>query len=116
MVRTASGDVFHAIGEAHRRRILESLVAGEKHVGALVEELALPQPQVSKCLRVLTDVGLVHGRSVGRRRFYRLEPQTLQPLGEWVARFEGLWSGRLDRLDQYLIDLQRPSPDSPHET
>jgi DNA-binding transcriptional ArsR family regulator len=104
---TTTADVFNAIAEAHRREILDSLVGGEKSVGSIVEELAFSQPQVSKHLRVLSEVGLVQCRAVGRRRLYRLDPTCLRPLHDWVAKYEFLWSERLDRLDDYLTELQR---------
>ncbi len=100
-------DVFNAIGEAHRREILDVLVGGEKPVGAIVDELAISQPQVSKHLRVLSEVGLVKCRAVGRRRLYRLNPTYLRPVGDWLAKYEHLWNERLDRLDDYLSELQR---------
>jgi DNA-binding transcriptional ArsR family regulator len=102
-----TADVFNAIAEAHRREILDVLVAGEKPVGAIVDELAISQPQVSKHLRVLSEVGLVRCRAVGRRRLYRLNPAYLRPVGDWVAKYEHLWNERLDRLDDYLSELQR---------
>ena len=104
---STTADVFNAIAEAHRRDILDVLVGGEKPVGAIVEELAISQPQVSKHLRVLSDVGLVRCRAVGRHRLYRLNPACLRPLGDWVAKYELLWNERLDRLDDYLSELQR---------
>ena len=104
---SAAADVFNAIAETHRRQILDVLVGGEKPVGAIVEELAIAQPQVSKHLRVLSEVGLVRCRPAGRRRLYRLNPASLRPLGEWVAKYELLWNERLDRLDDYLSELQR---------
>jgi DNA-binding transcriptional ArsR family regulator len=112
---SATADVFNAIAEAHRREILDVLVAGEKQVGAIVDELAISQPQVSKHLRVLSEVGLVRCRAVGRRRFYRLNPACLRPVGDWVAKYEHLWNERLDRLDDYLSELQRREgkPDEP---
>lgn len=108
MARTsATADVFNAIGEAHRREILDVLAGGEKPVGSIVDELAIPQPQVSKHLRVLSEVGLVTCRAVGRRRLYRLNPACLRPVGDWLAKYEHLWNERLDRLDDYLSELQR---------
>ena len=104
---SATLDVFNAIGEAQRRRILDTLHAGEKAVGTIVDDLALPQPQVSKHLRVLSDVGLVSCRADGRRRLYRLEPANLQPLRAWLAKYEQALSDRFDRVDDYLRDLQR---------
>jgi DNA-binding transcriptional ArsR family regulator len=103
-------DVFNAIAEARRREILDLLVGGERPVGAIVDQLAIPQPQVSKHLRVLSEVGLVRCRADGRRRLYRLNPTCLRPLHEWVGKYELLWSERLDRLDDYLGELQRTEP------
>jgi DNA-binding transcriptional ArsR family regulator len=99
-------DVFNAIGDLHRRKILDVLIEGERPVGAIVDELAMSQPQVSKHLRVLSEVGLVRCRVVGRRHLYRLDPTSLRPLGEWVAKYELMWNERLDRLDDYLGELQ----------
>jgi len=104
---STTADVFNAIAEAHRREILDVLVEGEKPVGAIVDELTLSQPQVSKHLRVLSEVGLVRSRAVGRCRLYRLNPTYLQPVSEWVAKYEHLWNKRFDRLDDYLTELQR---------
>ena len=100
-------DVFNAIGEAHRREILDALIAGEKAVGAIVNDLSMSQPQISKHLRVLSEVGLVRCRAEGRRRLYRLEPEHLRPLHEWLAKYEQAWNDRLDRMDDYLKDLQQ---------
>jgi DNA-binding transcriptional ArsR family regulator len=100
-------DVFNAIGEARRRDILDSLIAGEKAVGAIVDDLPLSQPQVSKHLRVLSEVGLVSCRAEGRRRLYRLEPARLRPFHEWLAKYEQAWNERLDRMEGYLKELQQ---------
>ncbi len=108
MARAATtADIFNAIAEAHRREILDVLVGGEKPVGAIVDELAISQPQVSKHLRVLSEVGLVRCRAVGRRRLYRLNPTCLRPLHDWVAKYELMWNERLDSLDDHLSELQR---------
>ena len=104
---SATSDVFTAIAEAHRREILDALVAGERPVGELVDMLRLTQPQVSKHLRVLSDVGLVKCRAEGPRRLYRLDHENLRPLHDWLEKYEQYWNGRLDRLDDYLSDLQR---------
>jgi DNA-binding transcriptional ArsR family regulator len=104
---STTSDVFNAIGEAHRREILDTLIGGEKAVGAIVNDLSMSQPQVSKHLRVLSEVGLVRCRAVGRRRLYRLEPERLRPLHDWVAKYEQAMNDRLDRLDDYLTELQR---------
>jgi DNA-binding transcriptional ArsR family regulator len=103
---STTSDVFNAVAEAHRREILDVLNAGEKAVGAIVDDLALSQPQVSKHLRVLSDVGLVRCRAEGRRRVYRLEPARLRPFHEWLAKYEQAWNERLDRMDDYLQELQ----------
>src|SRR6266508_1040970 len=99
-------DVFNAIGEARRRDILDTLIAGEKAVGAIVDDLPLSQPQVSKHLRVLSEVGLVSSRAEGRRRLYRLEPTRLQPFHDWLAKYGQTVNERLDRMDDYLKELQ----------
>ena len=100
-------DVFNAVAEAHRRDILDTLIAGEKAVGAIVNDLSMSQPQVSKHLRVLSEVGLVRCRAEGRRRLYRLEPARLQPFHAWLAKYEQALNDRLDRLDEYLKELQQ---------
>ena len=102
-----TSDVFNAVAEARRREILDALITGEKAVGAIVDDLSMSQPQVSKHLRVLSEVGLVRCRSEGRRRLYRLEPERLRPLHEWLAKYEQAWNDRLDRVDDYLRELQQ---------
>ena len=82
---STTSDVFNAIAEAHRREILDALIPGEKAVGTIVNDLSMSQPQVSKHLRVLSEVGLVSSRPDGRRRLYRLEPARLGPMHEWLA-------------------------------
>jgi DNA-binding transcriptional ArsR family regulator len=104
---STTSDVFNAIAEARRREILDALMAGEKAVGAIVDDLSMSQPQVSKHLRVLSEVGLVRCRVEGRRRLYRLEPARLRPLHEWLAKYEQAWNDRLDRVDDYLKELQQ---------
>jgi DNA-binding transcriptional ArsR family regulator len=104
---SATADVFNAIAEEHRREILDTLIAGEKPVGAIVDDLSLSQPQVSKHLRVLNEVGLVSCRAEGRRRLYRLEPARLQPFHDWLAKYEQALNDRLDRMDDYLRELQQ---------
>ena len=104
---STTSDVFNAVAEGHRREILDTLIGGEKAVGAIVDDLSLSQPQVSKHLRVLSEVGLVSCRAEGRRRLYRLEPDRLQPFQEWLAKYEQALSARLDRMDDYLRALQQ---------
>lgn len=103
---SATSDIFNAVADAHRREILDALITGEKSVGAIVSDLSLPQPQVSKHLRVLSEVGLVRCRAAGRRRLYRLEAGHLRPLQEWLAKYERALNERLDRLDDYIKELQ----------
>ena len=103
---STTSDVFNAVAEAHRREILDTLIAGEKPVGAIVDDLSMSQPQVSKHLRVLSTVGLVRCRAEGRRRLYSLEPARFQPLQDWLAKYEQALNERLDRMDDYLKELQ----------
>jgi len=91
----------------HRREILDVLITGEKAVGAIVNDLSMSQPQVSKHLRVLSEVGLVRCRAEGRLRLYRLEPARLRPLQEWLAKYEQAVNDRLDRMDDHLKELQQ---------
>jgi len=103
---STTSDVFNAIGDVHRRAILDTLITGEQPVGAIVAVLSLPQPQVSRHLRVLSEVGLVRSRAEGRRRLYRLEPDRLQPFHDWLGKYEQALIGRLDRVEDYLKELQ----------
>lgn len=98
---------LYAVADVHRREILDALITGEKPVGAIVNDLSMSQPQVSKHLRVLSQVALVSGRAEGRRRLYRLEPARVRPIHEWLARYEQMWNDRLDRMDDYLQELRR---------
>ena len=104
---STTSDVFNAIADMHRREVLDALIEGEKAVGAIVSDLSMSQPQVSKHLRVLSEVGLVRCRAEGRRRLYRLEPARLRPMHEWLAKYEQAWNDRLDRMDDYLKELQQ---------
>jgi DNA-binding transcriptional ArsR family regulator len=104
---STTSDVFNAVAEADRREILDVLIAGEKSVGSIVDHLSMSQPQVSKHLRVLSEVGLVRCRAEGRHRLYRLEPARLRPLQEWLGQYEQMMNARLDRLDEYLKELQQ---------
>ena len=102
-----TSDVFNAIADGHRREVLDALIAGEKAVGEIVTDLSMSQPQVSKHLRVLSEVGLIRCRAEGRRRLYRLEPARLRPMREWLAAYEQAWNARMDRVDDYLKELQQ---------
>lgn len=103
---STTSDVFNAIGDAHRRKILDTLLTGEKAVGTIVVDLSMSQPQVSKHLRVLNEVGLVRCRVEGRRRLYRLETSCLRPFHDWLAKYEQAWNERMDRVEDYLKELQ----------
>lgn len=106
MARAATTtDVFNAVAEPRRRLILDALVAGERPVGELSVELGMTQSQVSKHLRVLREVGLVEVRDDGRTRPYRLNPQGLQVIHDWLAPYERMWSERFTRLDDVLSEL-----------
>jgi DNA-binding transcriptional ArsR family regulator len=108
MARAATTtDAFNALGDVCRRQILETLSLGEADVGEITARLDLGQPQVSKHLRVLRDVGLVRCRSDGRRRMYRVHPPALQPLQTWLARLTADINAHYDRLDDYLAEMQR---------
>jgi DNA-binding transcriptional ArsR family regulator len=107
MARAATTtDVFNAVAEPQRRAILDVLADGERPVGELVRELGLSQPQVSKHLRVLREVGAVSTREDGRRRLYRVNGRALRPIHDWIREYEQLWSDRFDALDDVLEDLK----------
>lgn len=108
MARAATTtDTFNAVAEPWRRQILDLLATGERPVNDLVEQLGLAQPQVSKHLRVLREVGAVHVRDEGRQRLYRINAEALRPIHEWVKRYERLWSERFTELDDVLEELKR---------
>jgi DNA-binding transcriptional ArsR family regulator len=108
MARAATTtDAFNAVAEPRRRQILDFLAGGERPVADLVERLGVAQPQVSKHLRVLREVGLVQARDEGRRRIYRLNGERLRPIHDWVKRYEETWSDRFDQLDVVLEELKR---------
>ena len=108
MARAATtADAFNAVAEPRRRQILDVLAAGERPVNDLVGAVGLTQPQVSKHLRVLREVGAVEVRDEGRRRLYRLNGHALKPIHDWVRGYEASWSERFDELDVVLEDLKR---------
>ena len=107
MARAATtADAFNAVAEPRRREILDVLAGGERPVNDLVALLGLAQPQVSKHLRVLREVGVVDVRDEGRRRLYRLNGHALKPIHDWVKNYERSWSERFDRLDVVLAELK----------
>jgi len=108
MARAATtADAFNAVAEPRRRQILDALAGGERPVNDLVSLLGLAQPQISKHLRVLREVGAVDARDEGRRRLYRLNGHALKPIHDWVKNFERSWSERFDQLDVVLDDLKQ---------
>jgi DNA-binding transcriptional ArsR family regulator len=107
MARAATtSDVFNAVAEPRRRQILNLLKGGERSVNELARSLRVRQPQASKHLRVLKEVGLVHVREAGQQRLYTLQDQGLKPIHDWVTSFTQLRSESFDRLDQYLQNLK----------
>ena len=100
-------DAFNAVAEPRRREILDVLAGGERPVNDLVGQLGLAQPQVSKHLRVLREVGAVHVRDEGRQRLYRLNGEALKPIHDWVKAYERSWSERFGELDAVLDDLKQ---------
>jgi DNA-binding transcriptional ArsR family regulator len=108
MARAATTtDAFNAVAEPRRRQILDVLVDGERPVNDIVTTLGLAQPQVSKHLRVLREVGVVDVREDGRQRLYRLNGHALKPIHDWVKSYERSWSERFDQLDAVLEDLKQ---------
>ena len=108
MARAATTtDAFNAVAEPRRRQIIDLLAGGERPVKDLVEILELSQPLVSKHLRVLREVGLVHVRDEGRQRIYRLNGPSLKPIHDWVRTFERTWDERFARMDAVLEELTR---------
>lgn len=102
-----TADAFNAVAEPRRRQILDLLAAGERPVNELVELTGLGQPQVSKHLRVLREVGAVQAREEGRQRLYRVDGEALRPIFDWVSRYQHLWEERFERLDDVLADLKK---------
>ncbi|MEU3981681.1 metalloregulator ArsR/SmtB family transcription factor [Streptomyces sp. NPDC026672] len=108
MARAATtSDAFNAIAEPQRREILVLLRGGERPVTELARDLGMTQPQASKHLRVLREVGLVRVRGVGKQRLYGLDARGLRPVHEWVGGFERFWSGSFDRLDAFVRELEQ---------
>jgi DNA-binding transcriptional ArsR family regulator len=93
-----TSDAFNAVAEPRRRQILDLLAAGERPVNDLVAALGLAQPQVSKHLRVLREVGLVSVRGAGQQRLYKMDAGRLKPIHDWVRTFEPFWDHQLDRI------------------
>ena len=98
--------MFEVLAEPHRRRILDLLLDDERAVGDLVDELELSQPAVSKHLKVLRDAGLVEARVDGQRRVYRLQPEPLREIEEWLLPFRVAWRDRLGALERHLDEME----------
>jgi DNA-binding transcriptional ArsR family regulator len=100
---------FAIIAEPSRRAILSLLASAERSVGDLEEELSLPQPSVSKHLRVLREAGFVESRVDAQRRLYRIKPEPLMEIDAWLAPFRRFWSVHIDALERHL-DRMNPVP------
>ncbi len=108
MARAATtSDAFNAIAEPRRREILVLLRGGDRPVTDLARDLGMTQPQASKHLRVLREVGLVRVREAGKQRLYGLDAGGLRPVHEWVGGFERFWSESFERLDEYMRNLKQ---------
>ncbi len=113
MARAATtADTFNAVAEPRRREILDVLAGGERPVNDLVQLLGLAQPQVSKHLKVLREVGAVDVRDSGRQRLYRVNGHALKPIHDWVKAYERMWTERFETLDDVLDDLKKEQDDA----
>src|SRR2546425_2178683 len=102
--------VFEIIAEPNRRAILSLLVSSQQSVGEIERQLGMPQPTVSKHLRVLREAGFVECTVDAQRRLYRLRPERLQEVDAWLAPFRRLWSAHVDALERHLDHMDRPTP------
>ena len=115
MARAATtSDAFNAIAEPQRREILVLLRGGERPVTDLARHLGMTQPQASKHLRVLREVGLVRDRKAGKQRLYGVNARALRPVHEWTGGFERFWNESFDRLDEYVRELNQEQ-EGPHD-
>jgi DNA-binding transcriptional ArsR family regulator len=101
--------VFDIIVEPNRRAILSLLASSEQSVGEIERHLRMPQPTVSKHLRVLRDAGFVESTVDAQRRLYRLKPEPLQEIDAWLSPFRRFWSGHVDALERHLDRMDRPT-------
>jgi DNA-binding transcriptional ArsR family regulator len=97
--------VFEVLAEPNRRRILDLLGASERPVGHLVGQLELSQPAVSKHLRILREAGLVEVRGDAQRRLYRVHPEPMRAIDEWLEPYRQMWASRLDDLERHLDEM-----------
>jgi DNA-binding transcriptional ArsR family regulator len=109
---STTSDAFNAVAEPRRRDILSFLALDERPVGDIVDALALAQPSVSKHLRVLKDVGLVHVRRDGRHMLYRTNAEAIRPLHEWTETFERYWRHQLSRIKERAEAKSHPDSDT----
>jgi len=105
--------VFEVIAEPNRRAILSLLVSSEQSVGDIERRLRMPQPTVSKHLRVLREAGFVESTVAAQRRLYRLKPEPLQEVDDWLAQFRRFWSTHIDALERHLDRMDDPPPRKP---
>jgi len=102
--------VFEIIAEPNRRAILSLLVSSQQSVGEIERQLRLPQPAVSKHLRVLREAGFVESTVDAQRRLYRLKPEPLQEVDAWLAQFRRFWSTHVDALERHLDRMDSSTP------
>ena len=108
-----TSDIFNAVAEPRRRQILRYLAQRERSVGTIAQALRLPQPSVSKHLRVLRNVGLVRTRREGKTRLYQTDATSIRPLHDWAATFERYWQHQLARIKEIAEANERREPSSP---
>src|ERR1700751_4296840 len=101
---------FEIIAEPNRRAILSVLVSSQHSVGEIERQLRMPQPTVSKNLRVLRETGFVESTGDAKRRFYRLRPEPLQQLDAWLDQFRRFWSAHVDALERHLDRMEESTP------
>jgi DNA-binding transcriptional ArsR family regulator len=101
---------FEIIAEPNRRAILGLLTSSERSVGDIERQLRMPQPAVSKHLRVLRDAGFVESRTEAQRRLYRLKPEPLMELAAWLVPFRRFWSAHVDALEKHLDRMEKTPP------
>lgn len=102
--------VFEVIAEPNRRAILSLLVSSQQSVGEIERQLRMPQPAVSKHLRVLRDAGFVESTVDAQRRLYRLKPEPLQEIDVWLSQFRQFWSAHVDALERHLDQMESSTP------
>ena len=105
--------VFEIIAEPNRRAILSVLVSSQQSVGEIERRLRMPQPTVSKHLRVLRDAGFVESTVDAQRRLYRLKPEPFQQVDAWLAQFRRFWSAHIDALERHLDRMHQSNQSTP---